>query len=136
MIKGLISAVIIIAVLYGAWELWLYWDQVSHDRDLAVQKEADANHISEDQLPGMPKQMAASYKAAKEAGPAAVERWLKTYKEMVADPRRAWIELDYMMSISHDRPGDARRIFAEVASRVHEGSPVYNRVKQLEPTYK
>jgi hypothetical protein len=37
--------------------------------------------------------------------------------------------------LAQSSPGEARREFAKVKSRVPPGSPVYNRVKQLEKTY-
>ncbi len=134
MIKGLISAVVIVLVLYGAWEIWLYWDQVSHDRDLAAKQAA--TQVSEESLQGMPSGLEASYKAAKAGGITTWRNWMRRYIQSVADPRRAWIELDFLVEISRDEPAEARKIFAEVKSRVPENSPVYSRVKKLENTYK
>jgi hypothetical protein len=136
MIKGLIAAVVVILVLYGAWEIWLYWDQVSHDRDLAAAKQAAAYQVSEESMSGMPNNLEKSYKAAKAQGVNQWRAWMRQYLPMVADPRRAWIELDFTVAIAHDQPAEARKIFAEVKSRVPENSPVYFRVKALENTYK
>ncbi|MDB6015624.1 MAG: hypothetical protein JWR19_113 [Pedosphaera sp.] len=129
-----ISAVIIILVLYGAWEGWLYWDNFSHDRDLAV-KEAAANVVVPEQLAGMPNGMEPSYQAAVKGGPVAMKNWLRNYGKRLADPRLAWIELDYMIAIAHEDPVEAKKIFADVKNRVAQTSPVYSRIKQLEHTY-
>src|ERR1700740_1801945 len=108
-----ISVVIIALVLYGAWELWLYWDQVSHDKEVAEKQQA-ASRVVGDQLPGMPNGMETSYQMAVKGGPVALKNWLKRYGQSVQDPRRAWIELDYMIMIAHDEPVEAKKIFAEV----------------------
>ena len=131
--KILISVLILAVFAYGGWELWQYWDRVQQGQD-DLSKQA-AVPQSGDQLSGMPNGMQASYDAAVKAGPAAVKNWLQHYGQSVQDPRRAWIELDYMISIAHDQPAEARKIFAEIKARVPESSSVYPRIKQLEPTY-
>ena len=134
MLKGVISAVVVILVLYGAWEIWLYWDQVSHDRDLAAKQAAI--QVNEESLAGMPNNLEKSYQAARAQGISPWRNWMRQHLQMVADPRRAWIELDFMVAIARDEPAEARKIFAEVKSRTPESSPVYGRVKQLENTYR
>lgn len=136
MIKGLIAAVVVILVLYGAFEIWEYWDQVSHDRDLEAAQRAKAVQVDEGSLGGMPQNLEKSYQAVKGQSIAQRRLWMRQYLQMVADPRRAWIELDFMRDIARDEPAEARKIFAEVKSRVPENSPVYPRIKQLENTYK
>jgi hypothetical protein len=130
-----IGVLIIVLAIFGVWELWSYWDQINQDKDLA-QKKAVATRVIGDQLAGMPNGMEPTYQAAVKGGPAAVKNWLRRYVQSVQDPRRAWIELDYMVAIARDEPAEARKIFAEVKNRTPETSPVYGRIKELEHTYK
>jgi hypothetical protein len=132
----LISLVIIVVVLWGGWELWLYYDRLNRNQETAEEQEAAAKNINGDELPGMPYNLQAAYAAAVQQGPLAVKEWLDHYGSVVKDPRLAWIQLDYLVSIARDQPGEARRIFAEVESRMPADSPVHYRIKQLEPTYK
>src|SRR5689334_4970645 len=114
-----IGVLIIVLAIAGVWELWSYWDQINQDKDLAAKK-AVAAKVNGDQLAGMPGGMESTYQAAMKGGPAAVKAWLKRYLQSVQDPRRAWIELDYMVSIARDEPAEARKIFAEVKNRTPE----------------
>ena len=72
---------------------------------------------------------------AQQSGAAGLREWLNQYRRYVADPRLAWIELDYCVLVARENPTEARRIFAEVKARVAPTSPVYPRIKQLEKTY-
>jgi hypothetical protein len=132
----LISLLIIVLVLWGGWELWLYYDRLNRDQETVEEQEAAAKNINGDELPGLPYNLQASYTAAVQQGPLAVKDWLDRYGSAVKDPRLAWIQLDYLVSIARNQPAEARRIFAEVESRLPENSPVHYRIKQLEPTYK
>jgi hypothetical protein len=83
----------------------------------------------------MPDDLRKSYDIAKGNGPVALGKWLKSVGDRVDDPRRAWIELDYVVGIAQEDPQEAKRVFAEVKGRIPETSPVYPRVKALEKTY-
>jgi hypothetical protein len=131
----LIAIVIILAALYGGWELFLYWDKVNHEEDTA-RKQAAASVITDGaQLQGLPQQYEASLQAAQKQGASAVKNWLKTYGIRAQDPRKAWIELDYCVLVAREDPAEARRVFASVKNRLPSSSPVWPRVKQLEKTY-
>ncbi len=108
----LIAALIIIVALFGGWQLFLYWDKVNHEEDVA-RKQAGGPIVGE-QLPGLPDKYEASLKAAQNKGAAALKNWLKTFGGAVQDPRKAWIQLDYCVLIARDDPAEAKRIFAEV----------------------
>jgi hypothetical protein len=54
---------------------------------------------------------------------------------MIQDPRKAWIELDYCTLLARENAKEARRIFADVQQRTPTNSPIYWRVKKLEPTF-
>jgi len=77
----------------------------------------------------------ASLQAAKKQGASGLRTWLKSYGQMVQDPRKAWIELDYCVMVSREDLPEARRVFAEVKARTSPASPVWPRVKDLEKTY-
>ena len=118
----LIAAVIIVAVLYGGWELFLYWDKVKNEEE-ASQKQAAASEVRGESLPGMPYQLQSSLDAAQRQGAAGLGTWLKTYGPNIQDPRKAWIELDYCLMISTANPAEAKRIFAEVKKRTPSPPP-------------
>jgi hypothetical protein len=133
MITKLIAAVVIIAVLYGGWNLFLYWEKVRDEKE-SVRKEAAAA-VSGDTLQGLPYGLDQSLRTAEGQGPAALKAWLKDYGHLVQDPRKAWIELDYCVMVARNDPSEARRVFAAVRDRTGPASPVWKRVKQLAPTY-
>ena len=89
----LIALLIVVAVLYGGWHLFLYWETVKNEKETA-KKQAAASEVVPDQLPGMPQQLQASLQAAQKQGASALRGWLKSYAKIVQDPRKAWIELD------------------------------------------
>ena len=53
----------------------------------------------------------------------------------MADPRLAWIELDYVVEVAPSDPAAARKVFAQVKARLTPTSPVYSRMQQLEKPY-
>jgi hypothetical protein len=61
--------------------------------------------------------------------------WLDQYGRLVADPRLADIELDYVVMVARQNPAEAKRVFARVRQRVDEYSPVYPRLERLAKTY-
>ena len=130
----LIAIFIIIVVLFGGWQLFLYWDKVKND-EATAQKQAAAAIVSGDQLPGLPQQLEPTIQAAQKQGATGLRTWLKTYGRNVQDPRKAWIQLDYCVSVAREDPAEAKRVFAEVKDRLPPSSPVWPRVKQLEKTY-
>ena len=130
----LIAALIIVAVLYGGWHLFLYWDKVRNEEQTA-QKQAVLTAIDPRQLAGMPQQLQATLEAAEKQGAAGLKNFLRTYDRNLQDPRKAWIELDYCVLLARDDPAEAKRRFAAVKDRVPPASPVWPRIKQLEKTY-
>ena len=130
----LIAALIIVAVLYGGWQLFFYWERVKNEEE-TEKKKAVAEAVMGDQLPGMPYQLDASLRTAQSQGATGLRHWLKAYGDKIQDPRKAWIELDYCVAISREDPSEARRVFAEVKNRTQPTSPVWPRIKRLEKTY-
>jgi len=130
----LIAVLILLAVAFGGWELFFYWEKISNEQE-AEQKHAAASVVTEDQLSGLPQSLEASLRAAEGQGAAGLGNWLKVYSRAVQDPRKAWIQLDYCLLISKDDPSEARRLFAEVKNRTPPTSPIWPRIKKLEHAY-
>lgn len=133
MTTKLIAIVFIVAVLWGGWELFFYWEKVNNEQE--TEKKAAATALTGDQLDGVPLQLETSLKAAEAQGPSALQNWLKLYGRNIRDPRKAWIELDYCIMISRDNPNEAKRLFAEIKGRTSSSSPVWPRIQQLAKTY-
>jgi hypothetical protein len=131
----LIAILIVVAALFGVWQLFLYYDRVKSEDEEAQKKAAAAENFSPQQLPGMPNQLEQSLEAAQKQGAAGLRNWLKVYGPSIQDPRKAWIQLDYCVDVSREDPAEARRVFAEVKSRTPDSSPVWKRIKKLEKTY-
>src|ERR1017187_5844247 len=129
-----IAAFIIIIVLWGGWELFLYWDKVSHEEETKQKQDAAAMVVG-DQLPGLPYQLETSLQNARKKGAIRLKTWLKTNDRSVEDPRKAWIELDYCVAVAREDPSEAKRVFAQVKERTPPSSPVWPRLKQLEKAY-
>lgn len=129
-----IAALIIVAVLYGGWELFLYWDKVKNERETAEKQAVAAATVVPEQLSGMPSQLEPSLAAASKDA-ASFKAWLKKYGPAIEDPRKAWIELDYCTLISRDTPAEAKRLFAEIKKRTAPSSPVWPRIQKLSQSY-
>ena len=130
----LIAALIIVAVLCGVWQLFLYWEKVKNEEE-RTQKQEAAAAVMGDQLPGLPYQLEASLQTARKQGAAGLRNWLKSNSRSVEDPRKAWIELDFCVAVAREDPAEAKRVFAAVKERIGPASPVWTRMKQLEKTY-
>ena len=122
------------AVLFGGWNLFLYWEKVKNEEE-TNRKEVAASAVVPETLPGMAPGLEKSLQVARDQGTAAMTTWLKNYGHTLQDPRKAWIELDYCLLLSRENPAEARKLFANVKQRTPATSPVYPRIKQLEKTY-
>lgn len=129
-----ITILIIVAALFGGWNLFLYWEKVKNEEETA-RKEASAQAVIPEQLPGMAPGLERSLQVAREQGAGAMAAWFKQFGPTLQDPRKAWIELDYVLLLSRENPAEARKIFAAVKERTPATSPVYSRIKTLEKTY-
>jgi hypothetical protein len=135
MIKTVSIVAFIALVIFGGWEIWLQWDKYNTQSDIKEQEAAAALKIEPTSLQGMPYSLEQSYKSAEQNGAVGMRNWLKAYGPSVGDPRRAWIELDYMVLVAHSDPVEAKKIFADVKSRIGTNSPIFPRIKTLEKTY-
>jgi hypothetical protein len=131
--KFLIGLVIVVGLGLGAWQLNSYWGTYKPKEHSSASQPPP--ETPDDQLSGMPPSLQPALDAARQRGAAGLRDFLTTYGNTINDPRRASIELDYVVLLAPSNPTEARRIFAKVKGRVQEGSPVYDRMKQLEKTY-
>ena len=130
----LIAAVIIVAVLYGGWELFFYWERVKNEEE-EQKKKSVAVAVHPEELPGMSFELENNLRAAQSQGPEGLRNFLKFYANRLQDPRKAWIELDYCQMVARENTAEAKRIFADVKRRVPHNSPIWPRIQQLEKTY-
>ena len=134
MITKLIAALVVVAVLFGGWHLFFYWEKVRDEKE-SVRKVEAAGELTGDQLQGLPEKLGPSLQAAQTQGAAGLRNWLKTYGSVVKDPRKAWIELDYCVAVTREDPAEAKRVFARVKERTSKSSPVFPRMERLAKTY-
>lgn len=134
MTTKLIAIAIVALILFGSFKLFFYFEQVKNERE-SEQKQAAAALVVGDQLEGLPQSLVSSLQAAQTQGAAGLRDWLKAFGHAVEDPRKAWIELDYIVMLARDNPAEARKLFAEVKQRTPPSSPVWPRIKQLQTTF-
>lgn len=129
-----IWVLIILVVGYIGYLLFQQWDKARLEH--AGQKPEQAAALATgDSLAGMPYQLDAGYRAAKASGAANFRTWFNTNEKLLADPRKAWIELELCVAMTRDNPAEAKKIYAAVKGRVPPSSPVYGKVKELEKTF-
>jgi hypothetical protein len=125
-------------IIIAAWVGWKIYEDRQNIR-AAQARAAAVAAIDPRGLPGMPDQwketLETSLTIAQRHGAPGLREWLKAYRQYVADPRRAWIELDYCVLVAQDKPTEAKRVFNDVKERTPPTSPIYPRLKQLEKTY-
>jgi hypothetical protein len=129
----IIWVLIIAVVAFIGYRVYLYWAQIQEER--GGHKPAPVVAVTGDALPGMPAALDASCRAAREKSPTAFRAWFKANEMQLADPRKAWIELDLCIAIRRDNPAEAKDIFARVKKRVPPSSPVWPRMKELEKAF-
>lgn len=100
-----------------------------------ARKEVPVVAVSGDSLAGLPPYLEAGYRAVKDKSPSTLLAWYKANEAQIADPRKAWLELDLCIAIRRDYPAEATEIFARVKQRVPPSSPVWPRVKELEKAF-
>lgn len=129
-----IWALIIVVVAYIGYLLFQQWDKARIEH--AGQKPEQAAVLATgDSLAGMPYQLDANYRIAKGNSPAAFRTWFAANEKLLADPRKAWIELELCVAMTRENPAEAKKIYAVVKGRVPPSSPVYGKVKELEKTF-
>lgn len=87
-------------------------------------------------LPGLPQSLESSFMNAKRGGAKTLKFWIMQNRKRIGDPRLADIELDYVVLVAREDIVEAKRMFARVKQRIDATSPVYSRLKALEPTFR
>jgi len=134
MTKTLIIIVIVVAVGLGAWQLFEYWQKVQDEKDTDA-KNAAAAVVNPQSLPGMPYTLEDSLRGAQQQGADALGNWLKMYGPALQDPRKAWIQLDYVLLLTRQNPQEAKRVFNDVKDRTLPTSPIWPRIQGMEKSY-
>lgn len=130
----LIGALMILLVAWGGYKIFTYYQEVSA-QGYAEKEKATGKGVDPTRLEGVPYNLEGSLRHAQSQGPAALKKWLDNYGSQIADPRKAWIQLDYCTMVARDNPQEAREAHAAVKKRLRENSPVYPRMKQLEKSF-
>jgi hypothetical protein len=131
----LLGILVIALVIWGGYEMFEVWDHYDTDKDLKQKEEEAAKYFTPESLPGSTYDLEKTYKIAQQNGATGIGNWLKAYGAQIQDPRKAWIELDYVVAIAGKDPVEAKKVYADVKARVPESSPVFKRVKELQSTY-
>jgi hypothetical protein len=134
MTKTLMIIVIVVVVAFGGWQLFSYWEKVQDEKDTDA-KNAISAVVNPDALSGLPQGYDTSLHAAQQQGADALGNWLKLYGANVQDPRKAWIQLDYVVLLTRQNPQEAKRIFNEVKDRTLPTSQVWPRIHDMEKSY-
>jgi hypothetical protein len=133
-VTKLITIAIVVVLIFVGCRIFVYYEQVANQQE-EERKDAAAALVVGDQLPGIPSELEESLRAARNQGANGLTNWLKSYGTMIQDPRKAWIELDYVVMIGRDKPYEARRMFADIKERTPASSPVYPRIQRLQRSY-
>jgi len=135
--KVLVNVLIALAVAFVGFKIFVHWEKVKEKRVLEERAERGAD-IDPDQLPGLPSQFKARLRDVQQNGdPAVFKRFIDACKSQpgVADPRLAWMELDYVVMLSASNPVEARKIFRAIKKRTPEDSPIMPRIRLMEKHY-
>lgn len=132
--KALIAIVIIVAAVFGGWQIYSYWVDV-RGKEKAKEAPAQVEQVTGENLPGLVPALEPQLQAAQQQGAAGLRSFLTRYGKTMSDPRLASVELDYVVLVARENPAEAKKVFARVKQRTPASSPVYSRVKQLEKTY-
>ena len=132
--KYVIIIVIAIGLVLGAYQLWEYWGKFK-EKEPPPKSEDQGPTFDATKLPGMVPKLEPILQAAQQRGASGLKDFLTMYGKGIADPRKAYIELDYVVLVAQTNPGEARKVFESVKKRTPQSSPVYNRIRKLEKTY-
>jgi hypothetical protein len=129
--KAVIAVILIGVAALISWFFYDQWNEVKNESDA---KPAPVQVVG-NQLPGMNPSLEPQLDKAMARGADGLHDFLRSYGPKIQDPRRASIELDYVVLVAKKNPAEARAVFARVKERTDSSSPVYPRVKQLEKTF-
>lgn len=133
-----LGVILLVLAIWGGWKFYEYVQTFQKPDPASSQTaQADVSSVPMEQLGALPPKMEESLAIASKSNPASFKKWLEAFDKnpVLKDPRKAWIQLDYVVMVSTHDAAEARRVFKEVKARVAPDSPVYERVKKLEKTY-
>ena len=125
-----IWVLILVVAAYVGYRLFQQWDQARLEHESWPRQSAAVE--TGEGLAGMPAQLELSYREARSRGPAAFQDWFSQNERYLADPRKAWIEIELCKALIRENPAAAKKLYATVKERVASSSPVYPKVKELE----
>lgn len=135
--KTLIGLALLAVVIYVAKTLNQEYRKVEKESGPAPASSASSTPAPPaSTLPGMSASLEPNLALARQQGAAGLKKFLTDFSYALQDPRRAEIELDYVVLLSRSDPVEAKRIFAGILARTPQNSPVYARVKRLESTFR
>jgi hypothetical protein len=134
--RQFLGLLLILGLLWVGQKILNYYKTIEAKAGRAAAEQATApNPANPASLPGMPPALEAPLQVVMQEGHKSLRRWLDYYRPSLADPRLAWIELDYVTLVSAADPEMARQVFQAVKARTPTNSPVYPRLRQLQKTY-
>ena len=131
-----IGILILLGLFYAGKQFAHYWDGVKKKTEAENANGGQpVQHAAPAVLPGLAPNLEPALAAARQRGATGLKSFLELYGAGCADPRRASIELDYILLIKNTNPTEAKRIYHEVKARTPANSPIAPRVKQLAAAY-
>ena len=127
--------ILILLAIYLAHQGYLRYQTFRTTHADGSSDRSGAGPGSPSSLPGLPLNLEPFLQAAQSKGTATFKICLDYYGPQIEDPRKAWIELDYVVMVSTEDITEAKRVYAEVKARTPKSSPVYERVKRLAKAY-
>jgi hypothetical protein len=134
--KIAIALILLLLAGFLGFSLWDHWREVNEQKR-AEQQAATGADIDPRTLPGLPSQLEIKLEEAQRGDLVRFKAFIDGIKQLkdVKDPRLAWIELDYVVMLSHSNPVEAKKLFWEIKKRTPESSPIYPRIRTLAKTY-
>ena len=132
--KYFVAAIIIIGLSLGAWQIYQYLGHVQNHRRRPLRRRAPGR--TGEELSGLPSALEPAWAGADSmARPACGNSWPLT-ADAIKDPRRASIELDYVVLARGEQSrAKPAGFLPKCKERLTPESPVYDRMKKLEKTY-
>ena len=134
-LRYLLTLALIVAAFMGFRRFQAYYRAVESRTASNETASASVSASLPASLPGLPQELEPSLEVVTRQGASSLKKWIDYYRPRLADPRLAWIELDYVMMVSRENPAEARQVFLSVKERISSQSPVYPRIKQLSKTF-
>lgn len=134
-----ITVLLIVGALWGVWQLREMYMEKKRQNPEIYNFNEDENSgpakVDPRTLKGLHYSLETPLANATQRGADGLKQFLNQYRAAIRDPRRAWIELDYVVLAGIKDPAEARSVFKQVKERTPTNSPVYPRIETLSKTY-